>query len=652
MLTSTSNVKRHTENGVTTDFPFNFKVDSPTELEVDSIDLAGVPTRLSYPGDFTVTGLHDNDGGYITKVAGTNGFDLLIRRITPTTQTTKLRGQTELDPVVLEDALDKLAKVDQQHAEELTRTFRSSVEGIDTELPEPVAGYALGWDATGTKLENVPNTGVDQTIVLNGKMADLASTSNTTKGSWMVGWLSKLAGAVGRILGDKLDEYTSVKDFGAVGDGVANDTAAFNAALSACKSLGRTLTIPDGNYKLTAGAVNFAGQGLNIIGQGRPTLTFTGAGMAFVLDTEAADGAFLEEMRVENLLIVGNPNITTGFYSRGIVRSIFRNIEVRECALDAFDIRHGVSNTYDTIRYSAQGHTTKALRGIRIRANGAGFYTADCTFINAVSEDFPGFGLYIEDGSGNVFIGGTFEGCANGAVILAGCRRNKLSNVWFEVNAARDLSDDGTLNSYDDCFFVSASSSPTVSIGTGKGTIFKGGYIRTIQLDSSSSDTLFLGVGMDENLSGTLGITGSGTYKAIGMTKINGSGNVVGQMQDFVGNEGTWAPVDGSGAALIYTGANGYYTKIGRLVFAQGTVTFPTNANGSPASIGGLPFTVRNVAGARQGFVSFTDETTLYSILPDAGGNTVALRTSAGASITNATMSGKTVWFTALYFIS
>ena len=155
---------------------------------------------------------------------------------------------------------------------------------------------------------------------------------------------------------------------------------------------------------------------------------------------------------------------------------------------------------------------------------------------------------------------------------------------------------------------------------------------------------------MDENLSGTLGITGTGTYKSVGMTKVNGTGDVVGQMQDFVGNEGTWTPVDASGAGLTFTGANGYYTKIGKLVFAQGTVTFPATADAATASIGGLPFTVPNLAGARQGFVSFTDEATLFSILPDGGGTTISLRNSSATALTNATMSGNTVWFTAIYF--
>lgn len=71
-------------------------------------------------------------------------------------------------------------------------------------------------------------------------------------------------GSVARSVVDKLGETVSVKDFGAVGDGTTDDTAAFAAALDASGSLGSALSgsptwagvngpslgIPDGDYNL------------------------------------------------------------------------------------------------------------------------------------------------------------------------------------------------------------------------------------------------------------------------------------------------------------------------------------------------------------------------------------------------------------------
>jgi hypothetical protein len=60
------------------------------------------------------------------------------------------------------------------------------------------------------------------------------------------------AGAVNRSVQDKLQESVSVKDFGAVGDGVVDDTAAINLAYAAAASLRARLYVPSGVYKITS----------------------------------------------------------------------------------------------------------------------------------------------------------------------------------------------------------------------------------------------------------------------------------------------------------------------------------------------------------------------------------------------------------------
>lgn len=57
-------------------------------------------------------------------------------------------------------------------------------------------------------------------------------------------------GAVATTVQTKLRETVSVKDFGAVGDGLADDTAAIQAAINATKSAG-ALLFPPGSYKVT-----------------------------------------------------------------------------------------------------------------------------------------------------------------------------------------------------------------------------------------------------------------------------------------------------------------------------------------------------------------------------------------------------------------
>ena len=59
-------------------------------------------------------------------------------------------------------------------------------------------------------------------------------------------------GAVSRTVQSKLRDVVSVKDFGAVGDGVADDTAAIQAAVNAAVAAsGAAILFPSGNYKIT-----------------------------------------------------------------------------------------------------------------------------------------------------------------------------------------------------------------------------------------------------------------------------------------------------------------------------------------------------------------------------------------------------------------
>jgi hypothetical protein len=61
------------------------------------------------------------------------------------------------------------------------------------------------------------------------------------------------AGVV-RNVESKLREWVSVKDFGAIGDGVTDDTAAIQAAVDYLKDTtrGGTLLLPAGTYRVTS----------------------------------------------------------------------------------------------------------------------------------------------------------------------------------------------------------------------------------------------------------------------------------------------------------------------------------------------------------------------------------------------------------------
>jgi len=114
--------------------------------------------------------------------------------------------------------------------------------------------------------------------------------------------------------------------------------------------------------------------------------------------------------------------------------------------------------------------------------------------------------------------------------------------------------------------------------------------------------------------------------------------------------EGTWTPTDASGAALTFTGVVGFYVKIGQLVIASADLTYPATADGSNSVIGGLPFTIAATAtNIWGGFFTAKTEATADTLVGVANSTTVVPLTSAGANITNATLSGDRLRFVLCY---
>lgn len=113
----------------------------------------------------------------------------------------------------------------------------------DLDVNQPVAGDPVAEGDNHLRLikqalkTTFPTAGVNAGLV---PAADLASTASG-KGAALVGFIQNGTGAVPRTLLAKVREIASVADFGAVGDGVTDDTTAINAAAAA--SVGKTLLL-------------------------------------------------------------------------------------------------------------------------------------------------------------------------------------------------------------------------------------------------------------------------------------------------------------------------------------------------------------------------------------------------------------------------
>lgn len=118
---------------------------------------------------------------------------------------------------------------------------------------EKVQSTVLAASGGASLVGNTPSGTIAATTV-QGAINEIVSDLTASTGSSLVGYLPSGTGAVATTIQTKLRESVSVKDFGAVGDGVADDTAAIQAAINYAQTYagGATVIFPDGNYRTTS----------------------------------------------------------------------------------------------------------------------------------------------------------------------------------------------------------------------------------------------------------------------------------------------------------------------------------------------------------------------------------------------------------------
>lgn len=148
-------------NGVTTSFPFTFKVFAKSDLEVVRTMPSGIEKTLVLDSDYSVTLNGDQDanpGGTITyPVSGTplpTGWRLTAVGDIDNLQPTDITNGGGFYPQVIENALDRVTMLIQQLDEEVDRTIRiavsdDSTEGLELPAQDGRATRILGFDADG-----------------------------------------------------------------------------------------------------------------------------------------------------------------------------------------------------------------------------------------------------------------------------------------------------------------------------------------------------------------------------------------------------------------------------------------------------------------------------------------------------------------------
>ena len=183
---------------------------------------------------------------------------------------------------------------------------------------------------------------------IGGTLADLVSTASG-KGAWLVKWIQTGASAVARWVGDKLRENISPEDFGAVGDGVTDDAAAFTACITSGLTRKKKIRLTSATY---------------LIGS-RITVTMPNAAVGVQANNYFAQLCIRGEGHANSII-----NCPSSGFLKIVGSSIQHSVDLRD-----FAVTTGANGTYTAIEMDNSAYpfwgewTTKSRIELQFRGN-------------------------------------------------------------------------------------------------------------------------------------------------------------------------------------------------------------------------------------------------------------------------------------------
>ena len=393
---------RYVADGAQTVYTYPFPIFASEDLAV-YFDGA-----LQYSG-FTVTEAGMTEGGtVIFDTAPAENIVVMLERRMPLERLTDFLEGGDFSAQAINTELDFLLAAIQQTARDQTPMLRYTDDEAPGEVILPTkeqrANMVLGFDADGDPVA----------VTTEGTMAAPNFTASGT-------------GAVTRTSSDKFADLISIKDFGAVGDGLSDDTLAIQQALSAHYNV----FVPEGTYLITAPITLSYGQSL--FGAGRASAIKCQSTSFNAINVPASF------TRIADLKIEGG---AVGIAMSGGTAECVQN-SVTDVTIIGADIGIRLDggdnssypcywNNFNRILVEQPG-----THGVHLTLSGAGD-TPNANHFHSVrvyskGADTTGAGFYIEDGGNmNTFI--DCEANVNGPTAQACFRLGSGANKTMLVN--------------------------------------------------------------------------------------------------------------------------------------------------------------------------------------------------------------------------
>ena len=268
------------------------------------------------------------------------------------------------------------------------------------------------------------------------------AVDNVSSDANLVNYNQGGTGAQTRTVEAKLQDAVSVKDFGAVGDGVIDDTSAFQAAVNTLDKV----YIPQGNYKITSQITLPVGSGgqawstdksFHVYGAGmdKTKITFTGSS-GFVFATTGMDGTVDTQYlgaTFEDFEIQGPASGTAS--GLGIAQT--RMATFRRLFIRGFPGGAGIKLYAEDTGGMYNSAIEYCYLGARVKPNGsAGYSLTDDLYPNCLR-----YGIWLRGNNASAGAG------VNDTIIIGNQIKNILEScIFVKGHGSIDASADSTAN--------------------------------------------------------------------------------------------------------------------------------------------------------------------------------------------------------------
>ena len=337
-------------------------------------------------------------------------------------------------------------------------------------------------DSNDVEIWTVDNVGGFATMAdLTAAIAALTASLASSSGSSMIGFIQAGTSAVATTAQTKMRETISVKDFGAVGDDVADDTTKIQAAINYANTIGGDVYFPAGIYKITNGlTINNSGDTsdtfkASMYGDSSSSARIHGmAGSYDMLTITGGTGAGVESHQVirglffvkedyvgyciggDNLAFLSLEDVSCfngaySFYATDVLSSVFYNCVFRQATIGMraeytnFSYPNALTMVGCVVGNSRDagiwivGGTTFNMFGGSVESNGIdgssatkfGVLLNNSGVQGSVSGNFSG--VYFENnvGTADIWLANSAQPAA---ASISGCSFARISSTYYVTN--------------------------------------------------------------------------------------------------------------------------------------------------------------------------------------------------------------------------